>query len=259
MSRVHVVAAGILLAVGPLLADDVGGVLFKAHCAPCHGDKGDGGRGANLARRRLPHAPDDGALGSIIANGIPGTQMPATRMTDDERRQLVQYVRTLGLAAAPAEAVSGDRARGEQTFWSKGNCGQCHTVGARGGRIGPDLTDVGSHRSASYLKTSILDPEAEVPEIFSFYRKTIYVPDAYVRVRAVTKDGKQLSGTRVDEDTFTIQFRDDSDHIYSFKKDELKELHKDWGKSPMPSYAKVLTAAEVNDVVAYLTSLVGEP
>ncbi len=259
MTRAHVVAIGLALASCPLFADDVGGVLFKTHCAPCHGDKGDGGRGANLARKKLPHAPDDAALASIIATGIPGTQMPATRMTDDERGQLVQYVRTLGAAAAPTETVSGDRVRGEEIFWAKGNCGKCHTIGSRGGHLGPDLTDVGSHRSATYIKTSMLDPEAEVPETFSFYRRSIYMTDAYLRVRVVTKDGKQIAGTRMDEDTFTIQLRDDADHIYSFAKDDLKELHKDWGKSPMPSYSKLLTAAEVNDVVSYLTSLVGAP
>jgi cytochrome c oxidase cbb3-type subunit III len=238
-------------------ADDTGPVLFKTHCAPCHGDKGDGGRGANLAVRKLSRAPDDAALANIISTGIPGTQMPATRMSDDERGQLVAFVRTLGQANLSGGAVTGDRARGEEIFWAKGNCGKCHAVRDRGGRIGPELTDIGSHRSPAFLKTSILEPEAEVPETFAFYRKVIYMTDAYLRVRVVTRDGKQISGTRVDEDTFTIQLRDDSDHVYSFNKDELKELHKDWGKSAMPSYKATLAEAEVNDLVAYLASLRG--
>lgn len=251
-----------LFATFALYADDAGGVLFKTHCAPCHGDKGDGGRGANIAVRKLQRAPDDAALANLIANGIPGTQMPATRMTDDERLQLVQFVRTLGrqgAAEASAGSVTGDRARGEQIFNNKGNCMRCHMVAGRGGRMGPDLTDIGSHRSPSFLRTSILEPEAEVPETFSFYRRVIYMTDAYLRVRVVTADGKQISGTRMDEDTFTIQLRDDSDRVYSFRKSELKELHKDWGKSPMPSYKNSLSASELEDVVAYLASLQGAP
>ena len=59
----------------------------------------------------------------------------------------------------------------------------------------------------------------------------------------------------MDEDTFTIQIRDASDHVYSFRKDELRELQKDWGKSPMPSYRGVLTESELQDVIAYLASL----
>ncbi len=255
-------AVAVALLAGSVFADDVGGVLFKTHCAPCHGDKGDGGRGANLAVKRLPHAPDNAALARIIAEGIPGTQMPATRMTDDERSQVVEYVRTLGQNAAAqtvSGVVTGDAAKGEEIFWGKAKCGNCHTIGARGGRMGPDLTDVGSRRSPKFLKTSMEEPEAEVPETFEFYRRWIYVPDAYLRVRVVTQDGRTITGTRMDEDSFTIQFRDDADRIYSFRKTELKELHKDWGKSPMPSYKKTLSAEELNDVAAYLSSLQGMP
>jgi cytochrome c oxidase cbb3-type subunit III len=241
---------------------DSGADLFREHCSPCHGTRGEGGRGANLAVRRLPRAPDDATLGAIIAQGIPGTEMPVTRMTDQERGELIAYVRSLG--QAQSTQVAGDRgisdkSRGEQLFWSKGNCGQCHTVGSRGGRIGPDLTNIGERRGPANLRQSLLDPEAATPENFAQYRKVIFMPDNYLRVRVVTAEGKQITGARVDEDTFTIQIRDDAARIYSFRKDELKELHKDWGKSPMPSYRGVFSEAEREDVIAYLASLTGEP
>lgn len=238
-------------------AQGTGETLFREHCAPCHGEKGDGGRGANLAVRRLPRAPDDATLGAIIANGIPGTEMPVTRMTDGERAELIKFVRSLG--KAEAAQVAGDRAHGEQLFRGKGNCGGCHTVGARGGRIGPDLTNIGERRGPANLRQSLVDPEAETPENFAQYRKVIYIPDNYLRVRVVTANDKQITGARVDEDTFTIQIRDDASQIYSFRKDELKELHKDWGKSPMPSYRGLLSEAELNDVIAYLAALTGAP
>ncbi len=249
------IIAWILLLPSALLAAETGEKLFQTHCAPCHGPKGEGGRGANLAVRKLPRAPDDAALAAIIATGIPGTQMPATRMTAEESAQLVRFVRSLG--KSQSAAVPGDRANGEKLFWSKGNCGQCHTVGARGGHIGPDLTDVGARRGPAYLRTSILQPEADIPENFASYRKLIYMPDNYLRVHAVTQDGKEITGERVDEDTFTIQIRDDQDHLFSFRKDELRELRKDWGKSPMPSYQGVFSAQELQDVIAWLASLQG--
>src|SRR5271163_1708715 len=102
-------------------AAETGADLFREHCAPCHGAKGDGGRGANLAVRRLPRAPDDATLGAIIAQGIPGTEMPQTRMTDPERAELIKYVRSLG--QAQAAQVAGNREGGEQLFFGKGNCG----------------------------------------------------------------------------------------------------------------------------------------
>src|ERR1017187_7407548 len=100
----------LILAQSAAPAADLGETLFQTNCAPCHGVKGDGGRGSNLAVRRLPRAPDDAALASIIATGIPGTQMPATRMTAAESTQLVAYVRSLG--RSQATQVSGNRANG---------------------------------------------------------------------------------------------------------------------------------------------------
>jgi cytochrome c oxidase cbb3-type subunit 3 len=251
------IAFWILAAQCAVFGAETGESLFRTHCAPCHGAKGDGGRGANLAVRKLPRAPDDAALGNIINLGIAGTAMPPTRMTDAERDLLVAYVR--GLGRTQTVQTVGNIAKGEELFWSKGNCGQCHTVGARGGRLGPDLTEIGAKRSPVYLRTSLLQPEAEVPEGFAFYRKVIYMPDNYLRVRAVTADGKQITGARVDEDTFTIQIRDDADRLFSFRKDELRDLQKDWGKSPMPSFQGVLSEGELQDLVAYLASLRGTP
>jgi putative heme-binding domain-containing protein len=224
--------------------------LFRAHCAPCHGPDGSGGRGANLAVRELLHAPDDDALSAVIRDGIPGTQMPPTRMTDEENRALVAFVRALG--QKPAAHVEGNAANGESLFWNKGRCGQCHSIGPRGGRLGPDLTGIGVRRSPAHLRQSILEPEAEVPETFSVYRRFITMPDAFLVVRVVTGEGKKITGIRLNEDTFTIQLRDYSDRFWSLDKSTLRELHKDWGKSPMPSYRGAFTDSELQDVVAYL-------
>jgi len=251
------VAGWLLLMVCGLRAADSGQALFRIHCAPCHGLDGAGGRGPNLAVRKLPRAPDDDALSNLISLGIPGTQMPGTRMTAAENRQLVAYIRSL--ARAQPAPIQGDPAKGEILFWSKGNCGQCHTVGPRGGRLGPDLTAIGSSRGSDHLRASLLNPEADVPDTFTSYRRVIFMPDNFLQLRVTTRDGRQITGARVNEDTFTVQLRDSSDHIYSFRKDELRELHKDWGKSPMPSYRGVLSDSEIEDVIAYLVSLQGAP
>lgn len=247
----------ILLALCAAWPAGTGELLYRTHCAPCHGPDGDGGRGSNLAVRNLPRAPDDATLSAIVTQGIPGTQMPGTRMTEEENRQLVAYVRSLG--RSQLAQVSGDRQNGQRLFWSKGNCGQCHTVGPRGGHMGPDLTEIGARRSPAHLRTSLLDPEADVPETFAVYRRVIFMPDNFLQVRVVASDGRQITGIRVNEDAFTIQIRDYSDRFYSFAKDELRELHKDWGKSPMPNYRSILSESELRDVLAYLVSLQGEP
>lgn len=179
---------------------------------------------------------------NVIASGIPETEMPGHWFTDRELIQLVVFVRTLG-RVAPQKAP-GDPANGQKLYAGKGGCVQCHTVGGRGGAIGPDLTDIGARRSLAYLRESLVNPEAAAP-------------DGFLEVQLVTRNGQRITGVRLNEDTFSIQIRDLSGGFRSFLKTELKELNRMPGKSPMPNYAGVFTSNELDDVVAYLDSLRG--
>src|SRR5260370_26730557 len=75
---------------------EAGRKLFQTHCTVCHGPGGDGGKGTNLAQPRLPRASDDQALARIITLGIPGTEMPLTRMTPQQLASVIAYARSLG-------------------------------------------------------------------------------------------------------------------------------------------------------------------
>jgi cytochrome c oxidase cbb3-type subunit III len=206
--------------------------LFMGQCARCHGSKGEGGRGAVLAQPRLRHAPDDESLFTVIRDGIKGTEMPAGYAVDTrETWQLAAY-------------VSGDAKHGQELYRTKGRCAQCHINGGQGGSLGPELTEIGARRSAAHLRAAVLDPASTLPEDF-------------LEVRAVTGNGQTITGVRLNEDTFSIQVRDLSGGIHSFQKDDLKELQRDSGKSPMPSFRGMLSASEVDDLVAYLVSLRG--
>ena len=216
--------------------------MYRTQCASCHGARGEGGRGATLARPRLLHAPDDQAMFNVIAYGIPDTEMPGHWFTDRETRQLVAFVRTLG--RVPPQKVTGDAANGQKLYAGKGGCAACHTIGGRGGAIGPDLSEIGASRSLAYLRESLIAPEAAVP-------------DGFLQVQLVTRNGSRITGVRLNEDTFSIQIRDLSGDFRSFFKTELAELNKQPGKSPMPSYTKIFTESELDDVVAYLDSLRG--
>ena len=219
--------------------------LFLGQCSRCHGTKGEGGLGAILALPRLRHAADDQSLYQVIRDGIKGTEMQgAGTMTTREIWQLAAYVRSLG--SLPPETVPGDPQRGREIYRTKGNCGQCHILRGQGQGVGPELTDIGARRNAAHLRTALLKPEAAIPE-------------GFLQVRVVTKDGRRITGVRLSEDTFTIQLSDLNGRPHSFLKEELKELQKDTGKTPMPSYQGVLTPAELDDVIAYLASLRGEP
>src|SRR5262245_27164649 len=89
--------------------------LFEGQCARCHGIQGGGGTGANLRRPKLRHAADDKSLFNLIRNGIPGAGMPGTfAMTDNEVRDVVAYVRSLG--RIPTESLPGDPDQGRLIY-----------------------------------------------------------------------------------------------------------------------------------------------
>lgn len=165
-------------------------------------------------------------------------------MTEREVWQVAAYVRSLG--RQPSEPITGDAARGETVFRGKGGCIQCHTVTGDGGRMGPALAGVGLRRGPAYLRQTILDPESRVPATFSFIELT-------------TREGRKLTGIGMNEDTTSIQIRDLSDTLHSFWKDELAEIRRLRGKTPMPGLKSTLSGAEVNDLVAYLASLREKP
>ena len=220
-----------------------GARLFAANCAPCHGPRGNGGRGANLARPKLPRATDDRALFLIIQDGISGTEMPgAWSMTDHEIWQVAAHVRTLGRVAA--EPVRGNGASGRELFRASG-CGNCHRIGSEGGRLGPPLTDIGERRGAAYLRSAILDPGSSLPEDFTM-------------IDVTTRAGAHISGIVLNEDTYSVQFRDLSDNLRSFWKQDLAAVERHDDRTPMPGFQGRLTDKEVDDLVAYLVSLRGE-
>ena len=65
------------------------------------------------------------------------------------------------------------------------------------------------------------------------------------------------SGSRLNEDPFSIQIRDGDGRIRSFLKDELTEVRKQRGQTSMPSYRAVFSTNELDELIQYLTSLRG--
>ena len=223
--------------------------IFMVHCARCHGMQGNGGTGPNLARPVLANAQDFKSLVGVIENGIPGTGMPAMWMLPHKDREAVAtFVKALG--AATDAPVPGDPVRGSELF-TKAACTQCHTVAGQGGVRGPDLTEVGKRRGAARLRKMLVEPGAEKAKSDDGF--TEYLP-----VKITTASGHEVEGLRVNEDGFTIQVRDLENRIHSFRKAEVRQVTKGFGQSIMPSFASMFNASDLDDLVAYLTTLRGK-
>ena len=223
--------------------------IFEMQCVTCHGPKGEGDRGPMLAQPTLVKATDDPTLITIVARGITGTEMPGGRMKAGEAPYLAAYVKSLG--RIPPEKVPGDAVLGAALVKGKGACLSCHTVAGEGtAAIGPDLSDIGARRSPAFIRRSLVEPSADVP-----LSTTGAQNFAFIRVK--TKDGREASGVRMSEGTFYVQFRDITGALYSFPKSELASVESD-RTSPMPAYSGLYTPTEMDDVIAYLTTLRGK-
>jgi len=222
--------------------------LFRVHCARCHGIDGAGGEGANLARSRLKYAADDDALIAVINDGIPGTGMPAIWSLDDaQTTRVAAYVRNLG--RLDAEQMPGDPGRGADIYRSSGGCPACHIIAGHGTGIGPELTAVGDQRGLAYLRSSLTEP-ADAQSQTSGYQD-------YLTVRIRSRDNR-VEGLRINEDAFSIQVRDVSGTVHSFRKNELIEFEKIFAHSLMPEYGAVLSEKDMDDLISYLMSLRSE-
>jgi putative heme-binding domain-containing protein len=219
-----------------------GASLFQTHCTYCHGAGGEGGRGADLTTGQYRHGGSDASLYDTIRNGIPGTEMPAVRVTDDDVWKMVAFVKKLG-AAIGNEKAPGDAEAGKAVFTGKGGCLSCHAVGHDGGSLGPDLSSVGRRRNLQYLKESLLKPDADVAV-------------SYRTFEIVTNSGQAFTGLRLNEDDISIQLRDRDGNLRSFLKDSIREIHRD-RPSMMPAYGSKLDSKEIEDVVAFLVTLRG--
>lgn len=229
---------------GPYGQADIqyGASIYSAQCAQCHGSTGDQIAGVNLRGGQFKRAASDDQLRGILTTGIPGTGMPAFKFDPSELTGVVAYIRNM--AAFDARAVPiGKAEAGQAVFEGKGACMTCHRVNGKGARRGPNLSQIGSLRPASLLLESMVDPTGSM---LPFNRS----------VRAVTREGKAITGRRLNEDTYTVQLIDEQERLVSLIKADLRE-YTVLTTSPMPSYKDKLAPEELADVLAYLLSLKG--
>src|SRR5207245_28293 len=149
---------------GDAKAAHAGEFQFRINCAFCHGlGARGGGRGPDLTRARKRHGDSDSEIFQNISLGITGTAMPGNGtngqgvgMTDEEIWQIITYLRSVQVKS-PAKPI-GNAAHGKELFYGNANCSSCHQVEGKGGRLGPDLTNVGMTRTVDSIVESVRSP-----------------------------------------------------------------------------------------------------
>ena len=160
---------------------------------------------------------------------------------NDELLELLEYIHSLRETTSLSQPPQGNAKAGKRLYEAQG-CSGCHEIENKGSALGPSLTRIGASRSYEYLKESIVDPSADIA-------------DEYRAITIETRDGKRYQGIWVNEDTFTVQIRLYDQTFMSFEKLNLRrEVYAK--KSLMPAYH--FDEADLNDLLAYLSTLVGE-
>jgi len=139
----------------------------------------------------------------------------------------------------------GDPHRGETIFRRPAlGCFQCHALGGAGGRIGPDLSGIGTSAPMEYLLESIVVPSKVVRE-------------GYTTAHIVTTSGKAFSGILHRETPKEIVLRDPIRDEIVIPVSDIEE--KRVGGSLMPEgLDHALTDTELADLVRFLAEL-GKP
>lgn len=220
----------------------VGARVFAAQCVVCHGATGNLVAGVDLRSGRFNRASNDFELIEIISNGIKGTAMAGFSFTPAELTGIVTYLRNMRDFNAAAVA-QGNPVRGQTIFEGSGRCATCHRVNGKGPRLAPDLSNVGAVRTAAALERAVVDPSSTI----QFENRS---------VRAVTQDGRTVTGRRLNEDTYTVQLIDEQERLVSLTKADLHE-YTVITKPSMPAYKGTLSTQDVSDIVAYLLTLKG--
>src|SRR5215475_4962664 len=109
----------ILLSTHARGIQETGEAIYQQHCAACHGINGDGNGPATVWLFPKPRnfnsglfkiqstpagsLPTDEDLFQTVTRGMPGSSMPSfTYLTEQQRRDVVQYVKYLTAAVDPS-------------------------------------------------------------------------------------------------------------------------------------------------------------
>ncbi len=234
---------------GNAQAVEDGRKLFSISCAPCHGRDGTGGQGQaegmrppDLTRGVFRAGRRDEDLFRVISQGVRGTEMASfSSLGNEQIWRLITFIRSLSVVAPP---VRGDAAAGEALFWGKGDCGRCHQIGTRGTRLGPDLSRGGRRSTEQSLRKSIVDPNDDITPGFAI-------------ITVVTRDNKKISGLERWLDNFSTRLVDESGNERTYLRDEVTSVQREM-RSTMPDYSKVFSAAELDNLVAYIMKMRSE-
>jgi putative heme-binding domain-containing protein len=199
---------------------------------------------------RLLHAVESGQLAKpIVTLAVQkGTRHDEVSVRDLFERFLPadERVQRLGTVVQPQTILSleGRKEDGKKLFLETDgvSCKNCHRIEKDGKAVGPDLTLIGKDRTREELLESLLDPSKRIDP-------------KYVTHLVETGDGRLLTGLLIEKTDQQIVLKDAKGADVRIPQDEIEQLVPQ-RQSLMPDLLfRDLTAQQVADLLAYLSSL----
>jgi len=97
---------------------------------------------------------------------VPGSSMPAIRLTDAQLNTLAAFLLKLNPGNAEALQSAPDFAVQGAMIYQGGQCGSCHMVNGSGMKAGPPLNGLGKRRTRDWVERHFANPQALSPGSF---------------------------------------------------------------------------------------------
>ena len=165
---------------------------------------------------------------------------PQFQLRFRRRSSKVEHERLIALALRSR----GNPERGRDVFEDKqkSTCLQCHRIGEKGGKIGPDLAGIGRRFSRIHLIESVLEPSRTIAP-------------SYASVAVALNDGRVLTGILVSGTTNEIVLGDNQGKLHTMSRAEIDEIDVQSTSTMPEGLEKKLTDREFLDLLSFLESL----
>jgi putative membrane-bound dehydrogenase-like protein len=137
----------------------------------------------------------------------------------------------------PLAKEKGDAVRGKEVFTAQ--CANCHILNGQGGKIGPELTGIGS-RDRSDILLEILDPNRSVEANYRMWNVT-------------TKGGETFSGRLEAETQTSVEILDITGQKHAIQRKDIATMEASQ-LSLMPVGMEALPADDLKGLVEYLAN-----
>lgn len=135
----------------------------------------------------------------------------------------------------------GNPEAGEMVY-RKSSCFSCHALGGAGGRIGPDLSSLGTSSPVETIIRSVLYPNASIKEGFELKR-------------VAKKDGSETLGYLVSDGLSAVVIRDVTGKEVTIAKTQINAIEKVPGSLMPPGLTANLEKQDFLDLISYLSKI----